>query len=318
MNTQVHTKKALPVSSTTDSSYGDLKSRQFEVQSPPPTSAAILRKTGDLQTQLSRAERFGHNLSQLQVHPHGSSAPPLQKSSHLFIQPQIVEKEQKRDEEMETDMRGGVQAKSDDGLRELIEQAPMPDLSPKDSGNPLPKNVQTKMEKSFGTSFSDVRVHEGPQAKSVGALAYTQGNRIHFAPGQYNPSTPSGQALLGHELTHVVQQRAGRVPIPTQSKGAPINADPALEHEADEMGAKAARGDQAHVPGASFMAQMADKRRQPMQNSMQPVQFFFLGMLLGKLISPIIKMLFPDMGGGGGGGGGGGDSGGGGSGGADN
>lgn len=78
------------------------------------------------------------------------------------------------------------------------------------SGNPLPDDVQAKMEKSFGTDFSSVRVHTNSgKPADVGALAYTQGNDIHFAPGQYSPDTSHGQALLGHELTHVVQQKAG-------------------------------------------------------------------------------------------------------------
>jgi Domain of unknown function (DUF4157) len=31
-----------------------------------------------------------------------------------------------------------------------------------------------------------------------------------FAPGQYRPQLPDGQALIAHELTHIVQQEAGR------------------------------------------------------------------------------------------------------------
>lgn len=94
------------------------------------------------------------------------------------------------------------------------------------------------MEGFFGHDFSSVRIHEGPQAASLGAIAYTQGTDIHFSPGQFRPGNGAGRELLGHELTHVVQQRAGRVPIP-QGKGAPINADPALEAEADHLGKQA-------------------------------------------------------------------------------
>ena len=45
------------------------------------------------------------------------------------------------------------------------------------------------------------------------ALAYTQGTDIHFAPGQFEPDTSAGQQLLGHELTHVIQQAEGRVQL---------------------------------------------------------------------------------------------------------
>ncbi len=51
--------------------------------------------------------------------------------------------------------------------------------------------------------FSDVRIHENStSAVSLNALAYTRGNDIHFAPGQYKPNTSHGQNMLGHELTH--------------------------------------------------------------------------------------------------------------------
>ena len=116
-------------------------------------------------------------------------------------------------------------------------------------GASLPAEVQAKMEGSFGTGFSDVRVHQGPEAASIGAIAYTRGSDIHFQPGTYDPGSQSGQQLLGHELTHVVQQRAGRVSSP-QAMGAPINADLGLEAEADAAGARAAAGLPANISGA--------------------------------------------------------------------
>jgi len=115
-------------------------------------------------------------------------------------------------------------------------------LQAKSGGSKMPENVQKKMESSFGADFSGVKVHEGPEAPSVGALAYTQGSNIHFAPGTYSPDTQKGQSLLGHELAHVVQQREGRVKPTTQAKGLPVNDDSALEKEADVAGIKAAKG----------------------------------------------------------------------------
>lgn len=109
------------------------------------------------------------------------------------------------------------------------------------NSNGLPDAVKTKMEGAFNTDFSGVKIHDNStQAKNIGALAYTQGKDIHFAPGQYNPDSTSGQELIGHELTHVVQQSQGRVKATTQAKGIPVNDDPELEREADEMGRKAA------------------------------------------------------------------------------
>jgi hypothetical protein len=108
--------------------------------------------------------------------------------------------------------------------------------------NGIPDGVLQKMEASFGTSFADVNIHEGSQAADVGALAYTQGSDIHFAPGKFQPDSKSGQELLGHELAHVVQQREGRVKPNAEVAGVPLNDDKALEAEADRLGSKAASG----------------------------------------------------------------------------
>lgn len=112
-------------------------------------------------------------------------------------------------------------------------------LTPKSGGWPLPRDVRSRMESALGANFSDVRIHVGPEASAIGAIAFTWGSDIHFAPGQYNPYTPEGQSLLGHELTHVVQQRAGRVANPFGS-GVAVVQDQALEAEADRMGRQAA------------------------------------------------------------------------------
>jgi hypothetical protein len=64
------------------------------------------------------------------------------------------------------------------------------------------------MEITLGADFSSVRVHVGHEAVHLNALAYTQGQNIHFAPGSYQPGDDAGRRLIAHELTHVVQQRA--------------------------------------------------------------------------------------------------------------
>lgn len=78
------------------------------------------------------------------------------------------------------------------------------------SGEPLPARIRDYFEPRFGHDFSEVRIHhDGPAAESaraVSAQAYTVGNQIVFASGQYQPESPSGRALLAHELTHTIQQ----------------------------------------------------------------------------------------------------------------
>ena len=145
-----------------------------------------------------------------------------------------------------------------------------------DAGNQLHPTVRRHMETAFGADFSDVRVHQSPEPESMGAAAYTRGKDIHFAPGQYDPASLSGQKLIGHELTHVVQQRVGRVVTPA-GDGPPINASPQLESEADAVGARAARGENverthSHAP----MGMTYDPTTSP------PIQLGILDRLFGR------------------------------------
>jgi hypothetical protein len=107
-------------------------------------------------------------------------------------------------------------------------------------GRPLPHPVRHRMEAALGADFSAVRVHVGPQAGRIGAVAFTTGTDIYFAPGRYQPETAQGLQLLGHELAHVVQQRQGRVRNPAGS-GVAVVRDRELEAEADRLGQMAAR-----------------------------------------------------------------------------
>jgi hypothetical protein len=78
------------------------------------------------------------------------------------------------------------------------------------SGHSLSESSRQFFEPRFGQDFSGVRVHTdsvaAKSAQSINALAYTTGNNIVFNHGQYSPGSQSGQRLLAHELTHVVQQ----------------------------------------------------------------------------------------------------------------
>jgi hypothetical protein len=77
------------------------------------------------------------------------------------------------------------------------------------AGNQLPPDLKHRLETSLNQDLSDVKIYEDHKATLAGAKAFAQGKDIFFAPGEYQPRTESGFQLLSHEITHVVQQRAG-------------------------------------------------------------------------------------------------------------
>ena len=72
-------------------------------------------------------------------------------------------------------------------------------------------------------------------------------------------SSFGGQALLGHELSHVVSQARGEV------RGGGFLNDHALEARADREGAMAASGQQVAMPAASMSTASAAPASGPMQ-----------------------------------------------------
>jgi hypothetical protein len=93
--------------------------------------------------------------------------------------------------------------------------SPVLDVVGKGGGRPLEPETRTFMESRLGQDFGDVRLHTdgaaGESARAINAQAYTVGSDIVFQSGRYEPQTPTGQRVLAHELTHVVQQRSGPV-----------------------------------------------------------------------------------------------------------
>jgi hypothetical protein len=122
-----------------------------------------------------------------------------------------------------------AQLLSDDGG----ERSPVAEVVGSGGGAPLEPALRTNMESAFGTSFSDVRVHTdgnaSRSAESVGANAYTVGSDIVFRQGQFDSGSASGQRTIAHELTHVVQQRAGQV------DGTPTGAGYAVSDPGDRF-----------------------------------------------------------------------------------
>jgi hypothetical protein len=103
--------------------------------------------------------------------------------------------------------------------------------------NPLPPPVKARLEHGLGRRMDDVRVHKGPEARaaaaSIGARAYTEGNRITLGHGE----SEHDLHLMAHEATHVVQNRAAGVQrAPIRRLGLDTVRDYFADHASDIPG----------------------------------------------------------------------------------
>ena len=117
-------------------------------------------------------------------------------------------------------------------------------------GRSLDSSTRGAMESRFGHDFSGVRIHDdsvaAESARAVNARAYTVGQDIAFASGQYDPNSHAGSHLLAHELAHTIQQRG----LQRSGNGVSMSHDSEyvrLEHEADSAAAAVTQGDTANV-----------------------------------------------------------------------
>ncbi len=123
----------------------------------------------------------------------------------------------------------------------------------------LPDVMREKMENAFGADLSAVKLYESEAVADAGANAVTRASDIAFAPGMLDFTSYGGQALLGHEISHVVSQQRGEV-----TGGGFLN-DPMLEARADREGAMAAAGQQISAPAAPLSAVGTASSAGPMQ-----------------------------------------------------
>jgi len=147
--------------------------------------------------------------------------------------------------------------------------------------------VRDRFERLFGADFSDVRVHRESTLPPSPLHAFTRGAHLHFAPTRYRPGTPAGDALLGHELAHVTQQREGRVAGDPGDQGERGERDswntcPALEREAHAAGASAARGEAVPVASSAAARPQAASGAPPAQAGL----FDLLGAANPRLYAP--------------------------------
>jgi hypothetical protein len=140
-----------------------------------------------------------------------------------------------------------------------------PPVQKRENKTGLPDSLKTGIENLSGYSMDDVKVHyNSHKPAQLQAHAYTQGTDIHVGSGQ--------ERHLPHEAWHVVQQKQGRVKPTMQMKGkVNVNDSAWLEKEADEMGARAARNEQAVLSDGDVATGAAASNMAIQQKAAAPV-----------------------------------------------
>ncbi|HWA83699.1 MAG TPA: DUF4157 domain-containing protein, partial [Fimbriimonadaceae bacterium] len=113
----------------------------------------------------------------------------------------------------------------------------------------LDLGAREKLTPFLGFDPQAARIFTGPEAAAtaaeLGAEAFTIGSDVFFGADRFDPSSPSGLAVLAHELTHVRQQSGSLV----QRKGIGLQEENAWEREAQVV---AARVQEHHTPGLTL------------------------------------------------------------------
>jgi len=143
-------------------------------------------------------------------------AKPLAEEITPLVQRQ-AEPEEEEEEMLQTKSREDTTSEVTNDLESQINAI-------RGGGRLLAESERAYFEPRFGHDFSQVRMHTDTQAAesawAVNARAFTVGQDVVFGAGQYAPESSTGQRLMAHELTHVVQQNGGdnvglkRAPIP--------------------------------------------------------------------------------------------------------
>ncbi len=218
----------------------------------------IKRRKGS-NSNLKKVQRFAASLNKEQISRmvSDSGKPYLEKGTDVtgnsiykktknasVIQPKLeISQPNDRSEQQADKVAAGV-TKGDTNLSKTALEQPVADISTKSEGSgmtttpgfdqqlqgtkgqgqKLDTGVKSEMENHLGSDLSGVNIHTGGNAKSmsedINAKAFTHGQDVYFNQGQYNPASVEGKSLLAHELTHTVQQGAGKVQAKIQRFGA--------------------------------------------------------------------------------------------------
>jgi hypothetical protein len=170
------------------------------------------------------------------------------------------------------------------------------------SGSALDRSVRARLEPGFGWSFDDVRIHADASAArlsdDLGARAFTIDNHIAFGRGEYRPGTPTGDALIAHELAHTIQQRHAATEL------ASGGGEAALERQADRAAAGALAGAREAGAGIEGAAPGPRIQRDPVDDTIIAIAFFAAtagpvavdeGVVLTEEAPAIVETLAPQV-----------------------
>ncbi|MEM6714671.1 MAG: DUF4157 domain-containing protein [Cyanobacteria bacterium P01_C01_bin.147] len=136
-------------------------------------------------------------------------------------------------------------------------------------GEHLPEEMQAMLRSRIGMENpEDIRVHTDSAANDLcdelGALAFTTGNHIFFAAGEYDPDSPAGQELIFHEAVHTIQQGAieggGEEDEAMEEAGMDVGmkADQTVQQEEGEEESQEDQEDKGKEKGQEQLAAAAD------------------------------------------------------------
>ena len=110
-----------------------------------------------------------------------------------------------------TDLAGELTVGSDGAAPNSIEGQIAAAMA--SGGESLPDDTQSWLRRSLGMVNPEaIVIHDDSEAHDLcdqlAALAFTTGNHIFFAAGEYDPDSDAGRELIAHEAVHTIQQGA--------------------------------------------------------------------------------------------------------------
>jgi hypothetical protein len=170
-----------------------------KAKKPAPHDAAAYRA----ETERMRAELDRWKPRPQPAAPSGAAlAPPMPPPASIHAPAPAPLQPRKKDGAAAVQRKADSRAEAPAPVAETIDE----------NGAALEGATRRFMEQRFGRDFSAVRIHTGPgSARATDALrarAFTYGEHVVFASGEYRPATESGRRLRAHELAHVAHQRA--------------------------------------------------------------------------------------------------------------